>query len=61
MEGWHLRSEGRVVMVGNGGVVQVGGVLVMERFKCEEENYEVYAMGIRKPVEVLEDTSDMIS
>lgn len=35
--------------------------LVMESFEGEEENFELYVMSKRKPVEVLKDRSAMMT
>ena len=41
-------------------ISKIGGSKVMECFEGEKKDFEVYAVGDRKPVKVLEDGSDMI-
>lgn len=52
---------------GTGGSVpveevrEIGGGQVVESFKCDEQQFEFYALFYWEPVEVLEDRSDVIS
>lgn len=41
-------------------ISKVGGSKVMECFEGEKKDFEVYAVGDRKPVKVLEDGGDMV-